>query len=140
MVFGISIHVDHARGITTLNQSKFAAEVTRRFGMENCRPRKTPMDKGAILYKRTADEEAAGDVPYKQAVGALLYLARVTRPDISYAVNQVAAHASDPSKEHWNAVKNILRYVETTKDIGLTYRRNPSELMCASTQTQTGEQ
>lgn len=85
------------------------------------------MDKGAILYKRTADEEAAGDVPYKQAVGALLYLARVTRPDISYAVNQVAAHASDPSKEHWNAVKNILRYVETTKDIGLTYRRNPSE-------------
>ncbi|KAE9052488.1 hypothetical protein PR001_g466 [Phytophthora rubi] len=93
---GICIRLDFAQGITTLDQSQFAEEILRRFGMEDRSPRKTPIDKGVILYRRSPDEESAGDVPHRQAVGALLYLARVTRPDIAY----VAAHAADPSKEH----------------------------------------
>ncbi|GMF31258.1 unnamed protein product [Phytophthora fragariaefolia] len=87
---GICIRMDSTQGITTLDQSQFAVEILRRIGMEDCRARKTPIDKGVILYRRSPDEESAGDVPYRQAVGALLYLARVTRPDIAYAVNQVA--------------------------------------------------
>ncbi|GMF59476.1 unnamed protein product [Phytophthora fragariaefolia] len=86
--------------------------------------RGTPIDKGVILYRRSPDEESAGDVPYRQAVGALLYLTLVTRPGIAYAVNQVAAQASDPSKTHWIAVKNILRYIAGTFRMGLVYNRN----------------
>ncbi|KAE8912640.1 hypothetical protein PF003_g3708 [Phytophthora fragariae] len=122
---GIRVSVDVEQGITTMDQSQYAGEVLRRFGMSGCRPRKTPMDKGTILYKRSEEDEAAGDVPYRQAVGALMYLARVTRPDISFAVNQVAAHASNPSKAHWIAVKNILRYIEGSKQLGIIYRRDP---------------
>ncbi|OWZ14575.1 Retrovirus-related Gag-pol Polyprotein [Phytophthora megakarya] len=124
---GISLHFDHEHGITTLSQAKFAADVTKRFGMDNCRPRKTPQDRGTILYKRTEEDEPAEDTPYRQAVGVLLYLARVTRPDISYAVNQVAVHASDPSKAHWVAEKNIFRYIDATKSMSLTYYRTTTE-------------
>jgi hypothetical protein len=120
---GIHIHMDFAKGITTLDQSQFAVEILRRFGMEECRPRKTPMDKDVILYRRAPDEESAGDAPFRQAVGALLYLARVTRPDIAYALNQVAAQESDPSKTHWIAVKNTLRYIVGTSRLGLVYSR-----------------
>ncbi|KAG4063290.1 hypothetical protein PC123_g1910 [Phytophthora cactorum] len=94
--------------------------------MSECRPRKTPLDQGTILYSRNQDEDEAIDVPYRQAVGALLYLARVTRPDIAFAVNQVAAHASNPSKIHWDSVKNILRYIEGTRHFGLIYKRDES--------------
>ncbi|KAG2788159.1 hypothetical protein PC129_g17199 [Phytophthora cactorum] len=94
--------------------------------MSECRPRKTPLDQGMSLYRRSEGEDEAVEVPYRQAVGALLYLTRVTRPDIAFTVNQVAAHASSPSRSHWNAVKNIMRYIEGTRSMGLIYRRSES--------------
>ncbi|GMF37221.1 unnamed protein product [Phytophthora fragariaefolia] len=121
---GIRITMDTTRGITTMDQTQYASEVLRRFEMDECRPQKTPLDKGAILYNRAEADDAADQVTYRQAVGALLYLARVTRPDIAFAVNQGAAHALNPSQGHWIAVKNILRYVEGTKEWSLVYRRN----------------
>ena len=30
---------------------------------------------------------------------------------------------SDPSQSHWKAAKNVLRYLQGTKDLMLTYRR-----------------
>ncbi|GMF34429.1 unnamed protein product [Phytophthora fragariaefolia] len=116
--------MDIEKGITTLDQAQFTIDVLRRFGMDDGRSRKTPMDKDLILYKRIDDEEDAGDAPYRQAVGALLYLARVTRPDIMYAVNQVAAHSASPSKFHWTSLKNILRYLRSTVHLGLVYKWN----------------
>ncbi|KAG3099265.1 hypothetical protein PI125_g15066 [Phytophthora idaei] len=123
---GIKITMDQSRGITTLDQSPFALEIHQRFEISECRPRKTPLDQGTILYSRSQDEDEVIYVPYRQAVGALLYLARVTRPDIAFTVNQVTAHASNPSKIHWDSVKNILRYIEGARHFGLIYKRDES--------------
>lgn len=35
-----------------------------------------------------------------------------TRPDITFAVNNVAKVSEKPTKEHWNAVKRIFRYLK----------------------------
>lgn len=121
---GMRIHRDIERGEMTIDQEQYAAEMCHRFAMEECRPTKTPMDQGTILYKAAADDELAAHMPYRQAVGALLYLSRITRPDISYAVNQVSAHASNPSITHWNAVKRILRYVSATRATALQFKRD----------------
>lgn len=51
------------------------------------------------------------NIPYKKAV---VYLSQCTRPDLSYAVNQVCRYTSDPGMQHWNAVKRILRYLKGT--------------------------
>ena len=48
-------------------------------------------------------------VPYASAVGSLMYAMVCTRPDIGYAVGVVSRFMSNPGKEHWNAVKWILR-------------------------------
>ena len=57
-------------------------------------------------------------------VGALLYLARMSRPDIMLAVCQLSRHAQDPRKPHLVAAKRILRYVQGTRDLGIRYAIN----------------
>jgi len=79
---------------------------------------------GTFLLAGEENDELADHVPYRAAVGALLYLSRVSRPDITFAVNQVAAHANKPRVAHWTAVKQILRYIAGTTTMTLTYRRH----------------
>ncbi|XP_047336640.1 secreted RxLR effector protein 161-like [Impatiens glandulifera] len=55
-----------------------------------------------------SDEELIGPkVPYLSVIGALMYLASHTRPDISFVVNLLARYSSSPIKRHWNSVKHI---------------------------------
>ena len=61
------------------------------------------------------------EVPYLSAIGALLYLAQCTRPDISFAVNLLARYSNAPTRRHWTGVKDIFRYLKGTTDLGLFY-------------------
>jgi hypothetical protein len=57
---------------------------------------------------REEDEELLGpEVPYLSAIGALMYLANYTRPDISFFVNLLSRYSSSPTIRHWNEVKHI---------------------------------
>ena len=56
---------------------------------------------------------------YQSLTGALQYLT-FTRPDISYAIQQVYLHMHYPREPHLAAVKRILRYLRGTLDLGLT--------------------
>ena len=58
---------------------------------------------------RDEDEEVLGpEVPYLSVIGALIYLANQTRPDIAFAVNLLARHSAAPTKRHWTGAKHIL--------------------------------
>ena len=59
--------------------------------------------------------------PYSSVVGCLMYAMVLTRPDISYAVSVVSKYMANPGKEHWRALKWILRYLSGTVDYGLIY-------------------
>ena len=45
----------------------------------------------------------------------------MTRPDIGHAVGFVSRHMKNPGKEHWMAVKWILRYLRGTTDQALCF-------------------
>ena len=92
-----------------------------RFGMTKCNPISVPADPHSRLSKlmspTTREEtEAMKNIPYREAVGCLMYLANTTRPDISFAVGQVARFCSNPGKAHWAAVTRILAYLAGTWD------------------------
>jgi len=50
---------------------------------------------------------------YRSIIGSLRYLVN-TRPDIAYAVGLASRFMEAPSKEHWAAVKRIVRYIAGT--------------------------
>jgi hypothetical protein len=62
------------------------------------------------------------DVPYRGAVGSLLYATLGTRPDIAHAVNEISRYMENPGETHWIATKRIMRYLCGTIDLGLVYR------------------
>ena len=71
---------------------------------------------------REEKEEILGpEVPYISAIGALMYLANCTRPDIAFSVNLLSRFSSAPTYRHWNEVKHLLRYLRGTIDKGLFY-------------------
>ncbi|GJV51798.1 retrovirus-related pol polyprotein from transposon TNT 1-94 [Tanacetum coccineum] len=67
------------------------------------------------------DIERMSKVPYANAVGSLMYLMVCTRPDIAYAVSVVSRYLANPGKNHWEAVKWILKYLRGTANVGLVY-------------------
>ncbi len=61
---------------------------------------------------------------YRQAIGSLIYLMTATRPDISYAVSFLSRFMQEPRELHWRFVKRLLRYVKTTKEYSLIFKKN----------------
>lgn len=94
-----------------------------RFEMETAKSAHTPMDQGLDL---NVPSEKAEDVTYRKAVGSLMYLTVGTRPDISFAVCRLARFVESPSRLHWQCVKRVLRYLASTKELGICYRSNES--------------
>ena len=62
------------------------------------------------------------ETPYLAAIGALMYLANCTRPDIAFAANLLAGFSDRPTKRHGNGVKHILRYLKGIEDSLLFYK------------------
>ncbi|KAL0458696.1 UNVERIFIED_CONTAM: Retrovirus-related Pol polyprotein from transposon TNT 1-94 [Sesamum latifolium] len=60
-------------------------------------------------------------IPYASAIGSIMYAMVCTRPDVSCALSMMSRFQSCPGNDHWTAVKNILKYLNRTKDYFLTY-------------------
>jgi hypothetical protein len=79
---------------------------------------------------KSENEEVLGpEVPYLSAIGALMYIANCTRPDIAFAVNLLARYSAAPTQCHWVGVKNIFRFLIGTIDLCLFYKINKYETL-----------
>ena len=91
------------------------------------------MKKDQFRPRDDGEESLGPEVPYLSAIGALMYLANSTWLDIVFAVNLLARHSAAPTKRHWTEVKNIFRYLNGTKDLGLFFQRNADSNMIGYT-------
>lgn len=55
---------------------------------------------------------------YRSLAGSLQYLT-FTRPDITYAVQQICLFMHDPMDDHMHSLRRILRYIQGTNHYGL---------------------
>ena len=121
---GVKIIQDVRDGKIWLGQTSYSKSLLEAFGMTDAKTVQTPVNPGVKLSKATDESKRVDTEKYQSAVGKLLYLAIRTRPDLAYAVCNVAKYASDPTEDHWVAVKHIFRYLAGTIEYGLVYAKD----------------
>jgi hypothetical protein len=102
----------------------------------------TPAQQGDHLEVEDENEQKLNENErylYQQLVGALMYVAVCTRPDIADAVRMVATRTSEPTMKHLTAAKRILRYLKHTKDSKLTYQRESTNQIIGYVDASWGE-
>ena len=82
-------------GDVFLVQEKNARDVLSRFNMEGCKSVSTPLELSSHLdssQQPTSDVEVEQmiNIPYRSAIGNLMYLSTCTRLDISAAVSELS--------------------------------------------------
>ncbi|GJV99479.1 ribonuclease H-like domain-containing protein [Tanacetum coccineum] len=111
---GISVSCDSS-GLF-LSQKKYDVEILDRAHMVNCNPSRTPIDTESKLG---SDGDPVFDATLYRSLAVSLQYLTFTRPDISYAVQQVCLYMHDPRESYFSALKRILRYIRGTLDNGL---------------------
>jgi hypothetical protein len=118
---GISID-DNQDGTKTMTQKGLIQKTLKAAKMEDCNPNWIPAHQVALGSDPNGEPHDQSKWHYASIVGMLLYLANNTRPDISFAVSQVARFNNNPKKSHASAVQMILRYLKRTADKGIIVR------------------
>ena len=109
-----------------LTQEGLISKIINATGLSECKPNRVP-SASEPLGINPDGEPMSETWDYASVVGMLLYLSTNTRPDIAFAVSQVARFTHSPKQSHASAVKTIVRYLKATKDKG-TIVQQSSEL------------
>jgi hypothetical protein len=118
-------------GRIVLHQRKYARRVLERFGMLDCKTAPTPFFPQSLNVSQCPQSDAERaklrdlQRDYRRACGSLIYLATLTRPDLSEAVRNVCQFMADPGTTHWQAVRRIFQYLSGTLDRCICYTSSP---------------
>ncbi|KAM0049608.1 putative RNA-directed DNA polymerase [Helianthus debilis subsp. tardiflorus] len=103
------INVARQQNTMFLSLQSYALDISDRAGMSSCKSVATPVDTKSKLSASLSNLLEDPTI-YRSLAGALQYLT-FTRPDISYAVQQVCMHMHSTRIDHWNSLKCIIRYI-----------------------------
>ncbi|GJW96723.1 hypothetical protein Tco_0178531 [Tanacetum coccineum] len=105
-----------------INQSKYASEIVKKYGLHSTDSVDTPM-----IENKKLDEDLQGKpvdaTLYRGMIGSLMYLTS-SRPDLNYVVCLCARYQAKPTEKHLQAVKRIFRYLNGTINMGLWYSKD----------------
>jgi len=124
----LGFEIVQSDGRIALTQKGYIVDVLQRFGMQRCNPAFTPAECDSGLAGKETSASDIEEGPYRELIGALLYLSVATRPDIANTVARLAQFTSAPNSSHWVAAKRLLRYLAHTSQVGLIYSQNKEPL------------
>jgi hypothetical protein len=107
--FFLGIHVQHSLSGFFLHQVKYAEGILDRASMVNCKP--APMPIGTSPKSSTTDGSPAHDGSFYCSIAGTLQYLTLTRPDLTYVVNQACLRMHALCDSHWALIKRILRYI-----------------------------
>ncbi|KAI0995966.1 hypothetical protein K3495_g12215 [Podosphaera aphanis] len=119
----LGINISHPSTTTLkLSQAQYARTLLNRHSLSDCKIANTPMEhmmelnnEKCLPYEKTK---------YNSCIGGLQYLSNNARPDIASAVNHLAIFLTNPSREHMQAARQVLRYIAKGPDHGITFTRS----------------
>ena len=102
----VGIKITHcANSSIFISQKQYIKSILKREGMLNASPVKTPLDLKILLESNPEGEKGNRSNAFARLISSLQYLSTATRPDITYAVNQLSAYTANPSMAHYTAAK-----------------------------------
>lgn len=128
---GLNINQDIEQGIIRVDQSGFAKSLMERSGCSEDTISKAPVTPSTSALISHAENEK-GNTPlnakehkdYRSLVMAIMFLARMTRPDLLFTVTVLAQHCNNPTWQNMNHVYRVLHYINATLDYGLEFRKD----------------
>ena len=88
----------------------------------------TLFDSSVHLFSVNNDNDVVNQKEYASIIDSLWYATDCTKPDIAYAVGVLSRFTSKPSRDHWQAIEQVMKYLFGTKLHGLFYKKYPAIL------------
>ncbi|RVX07705.1 Retrovirus-related Pol polyprotein from transposon RE1 [Vitis vinifera] len=129
LTYFLGLEVHHSPFGISLNQHKYVSDLVATAGLQGTTSVDTPMELNVKLHKEEGDLLVDPSL-YKKLVSSLVYLT-ITRPDISFVVQQVSQFLQTPRRLHLAAVCRIIRYVQGTSTHGLFFPTGNSICLAA---------
>ena len=123
---GFEIKQDRKSKTLVINQHAYIEMLAERFSLTNAKLVHIPMDPNvaySIQQSLNTPNQLAQmkGVPYSEAIGGVLWPAVVSRPDIVYAIGILLQFIQNLGQTHWEALKRVIMYLNTTKTLWLTF-------------------
>ncbi|GJV76368.1 retrovirus-related pol polyprotein from transposon TNT 1-94 [Tanacetum coccineum] len=129
MSFFLGLQVSQSSGGIFINQSKFALEILKKFGMDSCDPVDTSM-----VDRLKLDEDPlrilVDQTRFRSMVGSLMYLT-ASRHGLVLAICMCARYQTSPTKKYLKALKRVFRYLRGTINWGLWYPKDTAMALMA---------
>ncbi|KAL0370799.1 UNVERIFIED_CONTAM: Retrovirus-related Pol polyprotein from transposon TNT 1-94 [Sesamum angustifolium] len=110
----------------SLCQSYYIEKILKKFNCHEEIPVRTPYDPSICLKKNNSDTVSQAE--YAKIIGSVMFVMNYTRPDIAYAVSRLSCYTHNPNKEHWDALRRLLKYLKGTANLCLYFNKYPGVL------------
>ncbi|RAL68311.1 hypothetical protein DID88_007041 [Monilinia fructigena] len=120
---GIQIERNRRDRSLKIHQSNYTKKILYRFGIDLSDTKDLPLPPGTVIRDAGSDDLLCEDdkTLYLQIVGSTIYSSNCTRPDIAYAVGQLARVMHAPGESHLVLAKHLLQYLAGTYSVGTVY-------------------
>ena len=116
----LGIEVKQGNQYVFLSQTSYARKLLEHANLGECNAVATPLE--ARVKFTNEGGTRVNSTLFRSLIGSLRYLTH-TRPDLLFSVGFLSRFMQNPTQEHYNGLKRILRYVKGTEDYGLFYKK-----------------
>jgi Reverse transcriptase (RNA-dependent DNA polymerase)/GAG-pre-integrase domain len=117
----LGVKVEHLpNGTIKLSQLQLIQQVLDDLGFnKRTTVKDSPAASTVRLHRDVSGKPYSDNWHYHNIIGKLNFLEKSTRPDIAYAVHQCARFCLEPKESHATAIKQIGKYLQSTRDKGM---------------------
>ena len=126
---GISVTRNYPNYTISISQPGYIDRLLAKYNMMNVKSTSTPFEKGMKLMTATIDDTLYNLKMYQELTCSLNHLAVFTQPDIAFAVSKLFKFNANPTTIHYKATLHVLRYLKSTRNYCIVYRRSLTVLI-----------